>query len=309
MRLAREMNYNPAFNGRSLVTGKSYNIGLLMPVSYASTLSGHYLNIFHGLCVSIEQTDYNLVTFFGGGEKYLNKIRQGRIDGIIIIQSVADYEDIRQTLETGLPTVIVNLDYDVAGNKNVACVRSDHEAMVAECFKGFIAAGCKRILNINDYKKSEPNQIILEEFKRQCVKYSGNGVFGSGFCPLTGVTTQLRNMFASGQNWDAYLVDGSYYADILLEVAHEFGFEQKRDFQLFVSSTDTLRMKFDYPCYLHSQREIGRIAWEMLQKMLSGEKLAKRKVLVKYRSSKELQTPGNFKIDIEWDNQIHKLNN
>jgi DNA-binding LacI/PurR family transcriptional regulator len=309
LRLAREMNYNPAFSGRSLATGRSYNIGLLMPVSYASTLSGHYLNIFHGLSLVVEQTDYNLIVFFGGGKKYLRKIKQGRVDGVIIMESIANDEDICSTLETGLPAVVVNLDYDVGNCENVSCVRSDHENMVSECFKYFIETGCKRILNINNYRRAEPNKIIFEEFKRQCVKYSCRGVFGSSFCPfleLSEFSTQLRNMFTSGQKWDAYFVNGSYYADILLKIAREFGFEQKRDFQLFVSSTDTLRMNFNYPCYLHSQREMGRIAWSLLQKMMAGEKLPEKKILVKYRSCTELQAPGHFGIDIDWSNNLLK---
>jgi LacI family transcriptional regulator, galactose operon repressor len=300
-RLAQEMNYNPAFSGRSLATGKSYNIGLLMPTRYGTALSLHHLNIFHGLCLAVERTDYNLVTFFGGGEKYFRKLKQGRLDGIIILQSYPDYGDINRTLQAGLPTVVVNLDYDVTNSKNVACVRSDHESMMRECFKRFVESGCKRIISVNNYSLCDPNIIIYEEFNRQCAAYSSSGIFGSTFSSSEQFTAQIRNMLASGQRWDGYLVDGTEYADELLTVAREFNLEQNRDFQLFVSDTNTLRMKFDYPCYLHSQREMGRTAWSLLQKMIAGEKLKEKKVLIKYRPAEELQTEARFDIDVKWE--------
>lgn len=308
-RLAREMNYNPVFSGKSLATGKSYNIGLLMPATYAAALSEHNLNIFHGLCMAVEKTDYNLVTFFGYGEKYFKKLRQGRVDGVVILQSCPEYEAINRTLQTGLPTVVVNLDYNVTNHENVACVRSDHESMVQKCFKRFSAAGCKRILSINNYNSNcDPNRIIYDEFNRQCTAYSDSGIFGSTFCPSEQFTNQLRNMLASGQRWDGYFVDSSQEADILLKVAGEFNLEQNRDFQLFVSDTMTSRMKFDYPCYLHSQREMGRTAWKMLQKMIAGEMPQERKILIKYRPAEELCTQGHFKIDIEWEQSDKTLN-
>lgn len=300
-RLAREMNYNPVFSGKSLATGKSYNIGLLMPARYATAISGHNLNIFHGLCLAVERTDYNLVTFFGHGEKYFRKLSQGRVDGVIILQSDPEYEVINRTLQTGLPTIVVNLDYDVASAENVVCVRSDHESIVRECFKRFIAAGCKRILSINNYDSCDPNRIIYDEFNRQCAAYSSSGVFGSTFCPSGQFVNQLRNMLASGQRWDGYFLDSSMEADIFLEVAGEFELKQNRDFQLFVSDTDASRVKFAYPCYLHSQREMGRTAWGLLQKMIAGEKLKERKILIKYRPAEELCGNGHFKIDAEWE--------
>ena len=302
LRLAREMEYSPAFSGKSLATGKSYNIGLLMPACYGTTLSGHNLNIFHGLCLALERTDYNLVTFFGCGEKYFKKLKQGRIDGVIIMQSTPCYDVINRTLRTGLPTVVVNLDYDVTSSENVACVRSDHAGMVQEGFKRFVAADCKRILSINDYLiPCDPNIIIYKEFNCQCEKYSSKGLFGSTLCPSKQFGNQVRNMLASGQRWDGYMIDGSAEADILVEVAREFNLEQNKDFQLFVSSTDTLRMEFDYPCYLHSQREMGRTAWSLLQKMITGDKLKEKKVLIKYRSAEELSTGGHFEVDVKWE--------
>jgi DNA-binding LacI/PurR family transcriptional regulator len=300
-RLAKEMNYNAAFSGKSLATGKSYNIGLLMPARYGTTLSGHNLNIFHGLCLAVERTDYNLVTFFGAGEKYFKKLRQGRIDGVVILQSTPEYEIINRTAQTGLPVVVVNLDFDVKKFNNVACVRSDHESMVQKGFELFVDQGCKRILSINNYNGCDPNQIIYEEFNRQCALYSETGLFGSTFCPSEQFENQVRNMLASGQRWDGYLVDGSIEADILLKVTKEFNLKQGRDFQLFVSSTDTWNMKFDYPCYLHSQREMGRTAWELLKKMISGEKPKDKKILTKYRPAEELVSDSHFKADIEWE--------
>ena len=301
-RLAKEMNYFPAFSGRSLVTGKSYNIALAMPARYGGALSGHNLNIFHGLSLAIERTDYNLVIFFGCGEKYYTKLKQRRLDGVIVLQSTPDYDVISRSVETGLPVLVLNLDIDVEKAKDLSCVRSDHESLVKNAFKVFIEAGCKKILSINDYvSPCNPNIIIYEEFNRQCQKYSSEGVFGTTFCPSSKFKDQLYNMFNSGQKWDGYFVDGSDYADELIEVAAEFGLKNDEDYKLFVSSTDTHRMKFDYPCYLHSQREMGRTAWEMMEKMLSGETLNNKKVLIKYRPAEELHSDAIFNIDYEWE--------
>lgn len=304
-KIAAELGYTPSFAGKSLVKGKNYNIGLLMPARYTGSISFHCLNIFHGLCQAVEQTDYNLVTFFGEGEKYLKKIRQNRMDGVVILQSGDNNKIIEKTVEIGLPVVVVNRDYDISTAKNLGCVRSDYKQLMEDCFKFFWENNCKRILSINPWNACNPNMIIHNEFNRKCADYSSKGIFGLTISPDENFADQLRNMFSSGQSWDAYFVNGRSNLELLFRVAEEFNLVFDKDYKVFLSDTDTLNRRSDekFPTYLPSQREMARAAWTLMQKLIDGENVENRKVLIPYRPEKEVLGHGHFKADVEWEKE------
>lgn len=131
LQIANDLGYQPAFSGKSLSTGKSYTIGILLPEQRTLNYL-HYMSIVSGIAGACEKTDYNLTLFFRNSlEKCMTSIRNGRIDGIIILQSDLAPETIAKIINTGIASVIV--DHDIGNTpENVACVRADHERLVHE---------------------------------------------------------------------------------------------------------------------------------------------------------------------------------
>ena len=136
-RIAREMGYRPNFFGRSLVTGKSFAIGLLQP-EYEALFLEFYQHMAYGLASSMSKDDYNILMSFKDKRKnYLKLIQQGRVDGMIVLQSKSTADDFKEIVATGIPTIMLNQPYDCGDLENCANVVSDHGKLVDDIMKAF----------------------------------------------------------------------------------------------------------------------------------------------------------------------------
>lgn len=290
-KIANDLGYQPAFSGKSLSTGKSYTIGILLPEQRMLNYL-HYMSIVSGIAGGCEKTDYNLTLFFRNSlEKCMASIRNGRIDGIIILQSDLDSGTIAEIIKSGLQSVIVDHDIDNPP-ENIASVRANHERLVHDAVEFFIGRKCKSIMNIcaQEDRCASTSSIITSAFSDECQKYAKEGVFGITLNPTLNFSLQIRNMLESGQKWDAFLVTSECLAELLIEELSRASLKIEKDYQLIVSSTGLRR----YVCnkyrgelhfknyYVQQQDEIGKNAWNVLADMLAGKK-TERKRLIPYK--------------------------
>ena len=305
LRIADELGYQPAFSGKILSTGKSYTIGLLLPEQKMLNYL-HYMSIVSGISEKMGKTEYNLTLFFRSDmEKCMGSIKNGRLDGIIVLQSDFSAEAIGAISASGLPCVIV--DYDLNDMpENTACVRADHEKLIRDAFDFFINKKCKSIMNIcakQDRCGASASSIITNTFVQECQKHAGSGVFGITVQPTLNFSLQIRNMLQAGQRWEAFLVESECLAELLIEELKKFSLEAEKDYQMIVSSTGVQR----YICnkfrgklhfenyYIQQQDEIGRAAWNILSDILNGRK-CEHKRLIPYKYWK-----GRDKIPCYWN--------
>jgi len=279
-RIAEEKGYMPNFIGRALVNRQSYNIGLLMPAKCVSAISLHYLYMLHGLSNAINDTEYCLSTFFGANDKYYHKIMEGRVDGIVIMDSGFDKSYVEKTINIGLPTVIMNLDYDIKDFSKTACIRPDHEKLISVAFDYFMSHNCKKILYINNPSLCSPAMMLYEAFNMECGKYASQGVLGTTIAPAENFSQQIENIFKSGQKWDAFLVNGNIYNIELYKIAEKLGLIPEKDFKVFTSHS-CKNEPCKGPLYVHASEKIGKMAWEILYSMLN-EKGKGKKILIPY---------------------------
>ena len=287
---ADELNYRPNFVGRALITGKTFTVGLLQP-SYKSLFSNFYQRIIYGIVESMDQDDYNLVTMFRSPQqKYLKSIQQGRVDGMLILQSEIASRDIDAIIATGIPTVIVNRYYPVAEKLTVGNVRSDHKLLIQNVMKQFVELGCKSVLAFHDYLNCDPNRQLNNAFIDIVNNELNNTILGSTIIPSRdNLHNQIHNLFNNGQKWDGILVDGFTTADLVLNEAKKVGLKHKKDFQLIVE--DCYKKENSYSMdeatsYVQSPVEVGATAWQLMHKLIN-EEPTQRERLIPYRQVKQ----------------------
>lgn len=285
-RIADELKYKPNFIGRALVTGKSFNVGLLQP-GYEAIFLNFYQRMAYGLVETMGKDDYNMLLVFRDGQaNYLRTISQGRVDGMIVLQSDFGDTDIKKVIEKNIPLVILNRTFNPPYNNLTGCVVSDHALLAEEIFKEFLGKGCKNIVAINDPRSCDPNYRVFETFSRISEEIIKEGVTASTIIPSKeSFDIQINNLFKSGQRWDGIYVDGEDFMLTLVKTAAQFGLKPGRDFTLILSSVFKHAPEdFDFPVtvYLQQPEIMGAEAWKVLKSIICQEK-AERLVKVPYK--------------------------
>jgi LacI family transcriptional regulator len=109
MQAIKEMNYHPNYIGRSLVKGKTNNIGVV--ASFFASLFA--LESVRGIEQNLRKTPYNLILYSTRGieenEKDLMRriFYERRADGLIIISLKCDKEILDEFKKEGLPVVFI----------------------------------------------------------------------------------------------------------------------------------------------------------------------------------------------------------
>jgi DNA-binding LacI/PurR family transcriptional regulator len=275
-RIAREMGYRPNFFGKSLVTGKSFAIGFLQP-EYGSLFLEFYQHMSYGLASRMGKDDYNLLMAFKDESKnYLKLIRQGRVDGMIVLQSKSTADDFKEIAATGIPTIMLNQPYDCSDLPNCANVCSAHEKLASDIMKAFRKNKRRHILCVNDYNYCVPNFQVFDAFQLKARELAKDGVSLTNLLPdEDNFNSQINNLFDSGQRFDSVYVDGEEFIMPYVETAGKYGMECGRDYDLHVSSVDPSisSANYGFPLALHVQQgeKMGNIAWETLKKIINNK--------------------------------------
>jgi DNA-binding LacI/PurR family transcriptional regulator len=110
MEIAKELNYVPNYNAKSLVLDRSYNIGLLFTTISDVTSSSFFYETVRGVS-SVIKGSYNLVVRGIDDYKNFTLVNSKRFDGIILMsQSNSDDLFIDYLMEKKIPVVVLNRD-------------------------------------------------------------------------------------------------------------------------------------------------------------------------------------------------------
>lgn len=218
----KEMNYHPNYIGRSLVKGKTNNIGVV--ASFFASLFA--LESVRGIEQVLRNTQYNLILYSTRGleEKESDLLQriyyERRADGLIIISLKADTTIIKEFKKEGVPIVFIEELVEGAptvkfnnikgafiatehlikkGRKNIALVVGDKGLNVEERVKGYREALDKyglqynedNVINVLNYSFEEGEEIldiILEKGSKI------DGVFcGAGDITAIGIMDAAKN--------------------------------------------------------------------------------------------------------------------
>lgn len=288
VQLADDLGYQPFFPGRTLATGKSYHVGLLLP-SEQMFASQHMMAIIRGISGKASQTDYNLVLFFKSDlAKCLSSIGSRRIDGLFVVGNSFDFNLNKNVKD--FPVVVVDGPKDTKGFDNTCNVRSDHEKMIKESMDFFISQSCGNVLGIlQGAHDAGESAIAVDAFSEQCGRRASK-IFGSILNPSRNFSEQIRGMIKAGRKWDAFLINNECLSNLALEILEDNGQKEGKNFQMIVYSTANQRFSCNsyrnkVKCrrlYVEEESQIGAKAWEVMENIVAGQK-HEEKYLIPYR--------------------------
>lgn len=140
-KIAAELNYIPNYSAKSLVTKKSYTIGLFFSSIEQGTTASFLVDVIKGINHVLDE-NYNLSVNGIDSIHNLDTILPQRFDGILVMsQSDADNEFIYHVKRCGIPMVVVNRQLEDYGIMNVTA--NDREG-VKEAINYAITQGHSR---------------------------------------------------------------------------------------------------------------------------------------------------------------------
>lgn len=119
LNIVKEMKYSSNISAKSLVTNKSYNVGLFFSSMSQRTSPGFFYEMLGGVN-SVIGGSYNLVVREVGHETEFLTIDKNRFDGILLVsQSESDNAFIKDVLQKEIPLVVLNRELDDPSIPNV----------------------------------------------------------------------------------------------------------------------------------------------------------------------------------------------
>jgi len=267
-RVATEMGYRPSFVGRALVSGKNYTVGMLQPSSNA-LFNSFYQEITRSLINTMNADDYNMLLQFRSDDfKYMRVIEQGRVDGMIILQSDTDTKHIDKIISSGIPAIVLNTAYDTSDKQNVSCVHSDYEGFSNSIINEFKKTGCRKILSIIDHTNSYGNAQVYNEIMKHTYELSLKDIYITSVKPnWSNFREQIRSILSSDNKWDGFLINSYQQARVFLDEASKTGLKPYKDFHIIASDFKknlTLPSDIQITTYLQDLENMAVSSWKTL---------------------------------------------
>ena len=193
---AREMGYTPNHVAKSLVSSKTYTIGVIIPqISHA-----FFPEVVKGIEEAIYRMDYQLFLAntsedFEREKKAVNALRSKRVDGILVStsQEIADYSFYYQLIRTGPPLVFFDRCIE---NIGASCIGVNDESASMQITEHLIGHGYKSIAHLSGPPGVTIGKKRLDGFLRTMKKHMhpvhDDWVVESGFREDGGFKAMIR---------------------------------------------------------------------------------------------------------------------
>lgn len=162
LRAAQELGYEPNALARSLRSGVSHVVGLLIPDIH----NPHYVEILAGVEDEAAQREYHIVLFSANLDPErerdcLRSLFQQRLDGLILAPTFADLfqDEVQALLERTRPVVFLT------AQEGADCVHADRRGGAEAVMDHLIAQGHRRIGFINGVARQGMAQNRVQVYK------------------------------------------------------------------------------------------------------------------------------------------------
>jgi len=222
LKAANELGYRPNILARSLITGQSKIIGLV--VAYLE--NQFYPEALEKLSISLQEQGYHVLIFMAtlrtdNVDQLLNELLDYQVDGIIMA-SVSMSSDLTEKCEAaGVPVVLFNRSQDDERLSSVTSQNVDGGRRIAEFL---VAGGHKRIAHIAGWEGAS-TQRDRELGFMQGLKQQGAQLFSreAGNYHFDSAQEAARRMFSKDEIPDAVFVGNDHMAMAVMEcIRHEF---------------------------------------------------------------------------------------
>lgn len=161
---AAELGYRPNLLARSLITGRSRIIGLVL----AYLGNPFYPDALERLSAALQERGYHVLVFLSGDtdtdvDKVIEELMEYQVDGIITASINLSGELTSRLDAAGIPAVLFNRGIRGSG---LSAVTSDNLRGGAEVARFLLAGGHRRIAHISGWQESSTGVDRLEGFRR-----------------------------------------------------------------------------------------------------------------------------------------------
>lgn len=168
LRRVRELGYQPNWAARSLVTGRSYTVGLIVP----TMVHPFFAEVAKGISGKIRRKGYSLLISSSEEDPELEKreiehLLARQVDALIIASAQSSVESFRQIDERKVPCVLI--DRKLPGfNSNYVGVDDEEIGLLATLH--LVQSGCRRIAHIRGPELST-GRGRLEGYRRALARH------------------------------------------------------------------------------------------------------------------------------------------
>jgi len=228
---ARKLGYQPNAHARSLITGRSRIIGLVL-----SALENlFYPAVLERLAKRLQQDGYHLLIFIGdnaNSDELVEEILQYNVDGIVMGATTLSSALAQRCADASIPVVLFNRIMASGSAGAVSSVRSDNVGGGREMARFLVAGGHKRIAYIAGREDSSTN-LEREQGFREGLAELGQRIYARaiGNYDVEQARQAARDLFAAtADRPDAVFVAGDLMAIVVLDtLRHELGLAVPQD--------------------------------------------------------------------------------
>lgn len=269
LEVAERLNYHPNSAARSLRSGRTYSIGVIV-----SDISNKFFADI-ARCIEDRANDFNYTVFFGSTDENPDKLKNlievfvnKGMDGLVIVPCDGSYDDIRSIAQR-IPVVL--LDRDVP-ESDLNCVTLNNLNAGQQAAEALLARGCKRVEMISHTMRLS-NFKDREDGYRQAMQRAG--------VPASTVLIhrvshkkldRISNVIVSARNRG---VDGLFFATNTLALAglkeiNRFGWRVPGDFRVATfDSSDAFELDMIDIVYIQQPAEqFGKEVVDMMMKAI-----------------------------------------
>ena len=217
LKAANELGYRPNMLARSLNTGKSRIIGLV--VSYLD--NQFYPNVLESLSSKLQESGYHILIFIASNstknlDQVLTEILDYQVDGIIMASVELSSVISKKIDATGIPVILLNRSLD---NKRFSSVTSNNYLGGKKIANFLIKGGHRKISHIAGNEKAS-TQRDRETGFIDGLKENGVDLFSReiGNFALEEASLATRKMFSSIDFPDAVFVANDHMAFAVMDV-------------------------------------------------------------------------------------------
>ena len=155
LKRAKELSYLPNVNARSLATGKSCLVGLVVP----DLLHPFFADVAHGLSMALRQEGYFLIVASSEEDpeledREIEQLLARRLDALVIAPVRQNAKAYQRISSQGIPYILIDRKFPDNSGCFVGCDDTQIGFLATE---HLIKVGCKRIAHIRGPKNSTGN--------------------------------------------------------------------------------------------------------------------------------------------------------
>jgi DNA-binding LacI/PurR family transcriptional regulator len=228
---ARELGYRPNLVARSLNTGRTNMVGVIVP-----PLENHfYPQALEALSTAFDRIGYRMVLFTAprgsSVEPILDEMLNLRVDAVVMVAASVSSTFADECAKIGLPIVLLNRRTDSAV---VSSVIGDNEGGAVAIADFLVAGDHRRIAYIAGLEQSSTNREREDSFCRHLAKLGHRlAARAVGHYSTAGARTAARELLGMTTVPDAIFCANDHMALVAIDIARsEFGLDVGRDISI-----------------------------------------------------------------------------